>query len=435
MGNVFLIDSLKPIETRTRRGYFVPLSPKTLGKTFEVNSSFRIRHLPTICFFDLLIVFFPIFKGPIDIIVKNNLFVQTFRVNIQVVSSISKLSIIDANSTLVINTNHQFRVNYVSLGEPSCAVVKLVTAFYANTLGSFGTSQSACNSFFPNVNFVSPYSFNANSEWTFNALMTRIGNVEVSIEMRNSISSEKVKANISVSNSLSCQSPILSIENRAELFYKPVQFKRSEQFTLKGVANFNCNDTLSNTKQWFIYQIDPQTGSVRQQVYLFNNPTVNYAELVVEPNSLPIGLYKVVYNVKIELSVKIAWRSTIGNIFTSELDTYVQIVRSGIVVSSLPNTIGGGTVSITRGTKQSIVFNPALYSYDLDNLIAMSSLKFNFYCQVIDDGIENEYPMLFENVKADLYSLKFDPLLNLIPMSSNKTCFESNGTFFEHSSF
>jgi hypothetical protein len=167
---------------------------------------------------------------------------------------------------------------------------------------------------------------------------------------------------------------------------------------------------------------------------LYNNPTVNYAELVVEPNSLPIGVYKVVYNVKIELSVKVAWRSSIGNIYTSELDTYVQIVRSGIVVSSLPNTIGGGTVSITRGTKQSIVLSPALYSYDLDGLISMSSVKFNFYCQVIDDGIEHEYPMRFENVKADLYSLKLDQSLNF-PMSSNKTCFDSNGRFHLSLSF
>jgi hypothetical protein len=139
-------------------------------------------------------------------------------VNIQVVPSVSKLSILDAGSLMLINTNNQFRVSYVSLGEPSCAVVKMVTTFHASTLGSFGTSQSLCSSLFPNVNFVSSYSLNANSEWTFNALMSRTGNVEVSIEMRNSISSETVKANFSVSYSMSFQAPVFNIENRAGLF-------------------------------------------------------------------------------------------------------------------------------------------------------------------------------------------------------------------------
>jgi hypothetical protein len=55
LGNVFLIDKLKPIETSTRRGYFVSLSPAIVTNAFQVDSSFPfpINYL----IFALIVVF------------------------------------------------------------------------------------------------------------------------------------------------------------------------------------------------------------------------------------------------------------------------------------------------------------------------------------------------------------------------------------------
>lgn len=111
-------------------------------------------------------------------------------------------------------------------------------------------------------------------------------------------------------------------------------------------------------------------------------------------------------------------------VFQTQVDTYIKIVPSGIVLSSLANfkIPGGGTYEITKGKKQTVEFNPYQFSYDIDALIPISQLKFKYYCQVIEFGVETGYPMLYLNQMIDLGLFKNSSKLS---MNNNLTCFDS----------
>ena len=151
-----------------------------------------------------------------------------------------------------------------------------------------------------------------------------------------------------------------------------------------------------------------------------SNPTVNYADLVVQPNTFNYGLYRFVY--------RVVMLNTRNAQFQEEVDTFIRIVPSGLVVSSIAGsqTTGGGTYEITRGSKQAIVLNPVLYSFDLDGVKAISGLEFKFYCQVIEYGVEMGYPLAAVDAKIDLSMFKS----NAYNMSDVKTCFDSGGRLF-----
>ena len=120
--------------------------------------------------------------------------------------------------------------------------------------------------------------------------------------------------------------------------------------------------------------------------------------------------------------------NTRNAVFQEEVDTFIRIVPSGLVVSSLAGsqTTGGGTYEITRGSKQAIVLNPILNSFDLDGVKAIGELELKFYCQVIEYGVEMGYPLAAVDAKIDLSMFKS----NAYNMSHGKTCFDSGGRLF-----
>ena len=184
-----------------------------------------------------------------------------------------------------------------------------------------------------------------------------------------------------------------------------------------GIATINCNSTLSNVKQWFVYQVDSTTGNDLQQIILNTNPTINYAQLVIQPKTFPNGLYRFVYT--------LTMTNTDSTIFTSQVDTFVNIIPSGLVLSSLSlsQPMYGGTIEISRGQSQSIAFNPFLFTYDIDGISIITSLTFKYSCQVIDSNVPKGFPRM-PITNQIIYLSDFKTNSSLISLMN---CFNSTG--------
>ncbi len=165
--------------------------------------------------------------------------------------------------------------------------------------------------------------------------------------------------------------------------------------------------SLTNEKVWTIY------GQNEEQIVLKNNPTINYAELILQPHTLPYGLYRVVYTL-----------TMIATNFIDSSQTFIQIIPSGLVLSTLKSSqpIYGGTIQVTRGQNQSIPFNPYLFSYDIDNVAVITSLSFKYACQIIDSNIAQGYLLNGLNQTINLDDFKSNASLSHL-----NTCFKTTG--------
>jgi len=215
----------------------------------------------------------------------------------------------------------------------------------------------------------------------------------------------------------------LDIESRKPLHTHPRIQKQNDLFSLNGITIINCNTSLSNQKKWLIFKVDESTGQDFKEILLDvdTNPSIEYAQLVIQPQTFTHGLYRFVFTA-----------TFVSEMTTySQIDTFVKIIPSGLVLSSLSlsQPMYGGTVEITRGWNQTIKFNPFLNTYDIDSVAIVTELTFKYTCQIIDSNKENGYPrMPITNETIYLNEFKSNPtLISLL------TCFNSIGiTFCEY---
>ena len=130
--------------------------------------------------------------------------------------------------------------------------------------------------------------------------------------------------------------------------------------------------------------VNNMTGIDETQIYLKTNPTMAYAELVLQPQTLSYGLYRIVFT-----ATQIFDNST--EKLSNSIDTFIEIIPSGLVISSLrlSKPMYGGTIEITRGSSQSIQFDPYLFTYDIDGVAVITNLKFEYSCQIVYQGTIN----------------------------------------------
>jgi hypothetical protein len=177
---------------------------------------------------------------------------------------------------------------------------------------------------------------------------------------------------------------------------------------IKGLIIIKCNSTLLNERQWYIYKLNEATGNQDESpIKLMNNPTLNNADLVIQPNSLDYGLYRFVFNVKM-----------LNTSLETQIETFLRIEHTGLVISSLRQRqpMYGGMIEITRGSNQTITFDPFLYSYDLDQIAVISTLKFRYKCQLIESNIQQGF--------SEFYLDEFKSNSSLKPFEK---CFNSTG--------
>jgi hypothetical protein len=199
-------------------------------------------------------------------------------------------------------------------------------------------------------------------------------------------------------------------------FAQPTLKKRNELIDIITVSTIVC-PYLSTLKQWTIYKIENQT---EKQIQLQNNPTINYDELVLQPSTLDYGLFRVYYTFTMLYSDHQS--------VTSSLEAFIQIIPSGLVLSTLKlsQPMYGGQIEIFRGLNQKIEFNPFLFTYDIDSIAVITSLTFKYACQIKDSNIPSGYPqMLSTNQMVYLDDIKQNPFLKYLDQ-----CFNSSSDNF-----
>jgi len=199
----------------------------------------------------------------------------------------------------------------------------------------------------------------------------------------------------------------------------------NEQISLIGLISLSSkSDLIVYKKQWNLYKIVKQMKSQidqEQSILIKNNPTLTNQDLVLQPQTLDYGLYRIYFSVTFKSKSLIN-----NNMSTISVDTYLSIIPSGLVLSTLKlsQPMYGGTIEITRGINQSIDFDPFLFTYDIDSKAVISSLSFKYSCQIINNqvgtiGLVNNSNMIY------LDAIKQQKSVNPMTMS----CFNSTGEF------
>ena len=301
-----------------------------------------------------------------------------------------------------------FKIAYKSLGLPSCGKVWYTVGINSSTPVVYGSSQSDCSLLHPNIAFKGTYSTN-NNILSFDMLMTLNGLAKINFQIKNYIESIKITTNVTVSN-VDCLIPQLDIENRAANFLNPTKILRSKTFSVVSVTTLTCDFNLKNSKQWYLYEIDPAKGTVVKSISLANNPSANNAELLIKSNSLQYATYRFVYQVSM-------YGSTSS--FVQQIDTYIKIEPTGIAIFPF----SGGMKQKTIGVGQMIELDPGKYSYDFDGLLNGTQLKYRFFCRIVIDGLAQEFPSSSYNRLVDLKQIQ-DGTFS-INMPTHKKCFNS----------
>ena len=150
--------------------------------------------------------------------------------------------------------------------------------------------------------------------------------------------------------------------------HNPLQIERSKLFTVSTNETSQCELEYTSKKSWELIKYDDSTQQYSINIDLSQNPTSSLNELVVHPNTLSYGLYKFNFTIRIQ---------TVNFTKFNSIQTYIEIIPTGLVIFALPN----GISQVLIGSSQSVSLMPSLYSYDIDQIINVSSLIFRFYCK------------------------------------------------------
>ena len=303
-------------------------------------------------------------------------------------------------------------MTFDSLGEPSCALVWLTVGTLYNKALAFGSSSTYCLNLYPSVSFMSVYN-KSNHFLTINMIMEMKGLVNINFLIKNDYESLKLTKIVTVS-SLKCQKPILDIKNRAIDFLNPRVIERSKRISVIGVTILNCSVTLKNSKQWSIFEINPNNGSTIRLINVTNIISLFSSEIYIPSNFFSYGTYKFIYEVCMEGDDASSFKETI--------DTYIRIVPTGMVIFAF----SGGIKEITIGIGQSVDLNPGRYSYDLDRILTGTDLSYKFYCRVLIDEVPQMFPSDYSGSYIDLWKIKNENLSTEIIQT--KLCFVNSGS-------
>ena len=111
----------------------------------------------------------------------------------------------------------------------------------------------------------------------------------------------------------------MNIVDRIPTFNTAKIFTKNTLITIVSQTQINCLNSLGNLKEWSLFMANNVTGKDEKQIILKTNPTLAYAELVLQPQTLSYGLYRIVFTA-----------TTIGlnltNKLSSSIDTFIAIV-------------------------------------------------------------------------------------------------------------
>ena len=345
--------------------------------------------------------------------VSNRKFSQIRHYNLSIVPSIKSIQIITNQTVASPGSPYLFNIAFDSLGNPSCTLLQVFSDLSKKSIQSFSIgNDNACKKYNSNNVFRGDYNvYQINNSLNISIVITQSGFFYLDVTVKNEFNSESIRTGVSVS-SLDCQRPGLSIIQQSVLYYEPSVFKRSDMISIVSNTQIRCSLSLLNIKKWRIFSIDSSTGQINSEVNLINNPTVNFAELVIQENTLDYGTYKLVYQVQM-----VGQNNQDLSAFQSSTEHFIKIVSSGLVI----NAFKDGEFEIRRGINQTIELNPALYSNDLDSIVDFKVMKFRFFCSIMENGsITSEpYSSLFRMV--DLATFKANKASIMEPCFNDKS--------------
>lgn len=130
----------------------------------------------------------------------------------------------------------------------------------------------------------------------------------------------------------------------------PLQYRRSQDFSISTMLELKCDSSLSTTIVWTIKNCTSIT--CLNEVQLSSKIPTAFSELYIPAKTLPYGIYEVMITV-IMLDAPNLKSSSVA---------YVQVTASGITA----NLVQLGTSMITRGSDQDLFLDPGSFSVDPD---------------------------------------------------------------------
>ncbi|CAF4439945.1 unnamed protein product, partial [Adineta steineri] len=129
------------------------------------------------------------------------------------------------------------------------------------------------------------------------------------------------------------------------------EFRRSQDFCISSIIQFNCNISFSTTTQW---EIKNCSLNCSHKITLDQQIITTLSELYIPARTLAYGLYQ------LQLTVTMINSPSITTISSS---VYVRITPSGITA----NLVQLGTSMITRGDQQDLKLDPGTFSVNPDD--------------------------------------------------------------------
>ncbi|CAF1399077.1 unnamed protein product [Adineta steineri] len=203
----------------------------------------------------------------------------------------------------------------------------------------------------------------------------------------------------------SCYAPTITLIPSQSSLASPLQFRRSQDFSISSIIGFNCNGSLARKTQWTVKNCT--SSSCLSQIQLNEKVITTLSEFYAPAKTFAYGIYELTLTVTMTKSPTLK----------SSSSAYVRITPTGITA----NPVELGTSMVTRGHQQNLLLDPGAYSVDPDeDSFNASKWKYEYYCRIYDESYN------FPNLQGILLSIddpRIDPL--------NPSCLTSrsdNGT-------
>ncbi|CAM4981845.1 unnamed protein product [Rotaria socialis] len=174
----------------------------------------------------------------------------------------------------------------------------------------------------------------------------------------------------SISSYKNCYQPIITLTPANSSLSSPLQYRRSEAFSISSYIQLNCSGSLSNTIEW---KISHCTSTICSSETLQEQTIITtLSELYIPELTLDYGTYQFTLTVRMFAARQLS----------SAASAYIQIIPSNIVV----NLVQFGPTMITRGYQQDLILDPGSYSIDPDTItFNASNWNYEYYCRIYPD--------------------------------------------------
>jgi hypothetical protein len=149
---------------------------------------------------------------------------------------------------------------------------------------------------------------------------------------------------------IGCYSPIITLIPGGSSLPFPIQYRRSQDFSISSMIQLNCDISLSTNIKWTIKNCTSTDCSF--QIILSQKVITTFSELYIPARTLPYGVYELALTVIMTDAPSLKTSSA----------AYVRITATGITA----NLVQLGTSMITRGDQQDLLLDPGSFSVDPD---------------------------------------------------------------------